>query len=330
MAGAITTHMAKTYVQEAPTPMALSSFFKSDARNYYSSEKIEFDIEREGEDLAPVLTDIKDGNTKFQLDKFTNKEFLAPVIKEQFTINAFDMIKRQLGEISYTDPNFRANAMNQFMKHLRYGGKRQRRTVELMAAQIFQTGTVTLKGDTGEDVYTIDFRPKPAHFPTAATAWTDSANCDPAADLETLADAIHTNGQSTPNKLIFGAGSWRNFIRSEKIQKLFDSRRIVQGGIDPSEPKAGLRYMGYLELTGYRLEMYTYKAEYKDVGESTNSRYVKDESVIMMSEVMRLDATWGAIPQIVPAESRAMSFITGRMPMSSVGMDFTINAWGFS
>lgn len=327
MTNAVTKHMARAYVQEAPTPMALSSLFTSDARNYYSSEFIEFDIEREGEEIAPVLTDIKNGNTKFALDEYTNKEFKAPVIREEFSINAFDMMKRQLGQISFTDPNFRANAMTQFMKHMRYGGKRQRRTIELMAAQILQTGTVTLKDDKGGDAYTIDFKPKSTHFPTAATAWTDAANCDPAIDLENLCDAIHTDGQSTPDRAIFGKAAWQNFIRSEKVQELLNGRRIVQGGVDPEEARPGLRYMGYIDLTGYRLSLYTYKGEYKDVGATTNSRYLDSNNVIVLSENMRLDATWGAIPQIVPPETRAMSFLSGRLPMASVGMDFTTNAW---
>ena len=327
MTNAVTKHMAREYVQEAPAPMALSSLFTSDARNYYSSEFIEFDIEREGEEIAPVLTDIKNGNTKFALDQYTNKEFKAPVIREEFSINAFDMMKRQLGQISFTDPNFRANAMTQFMKHMRYGGKRQRRTIELMAAQILQTGTVTLKDDKGGDAYTIDFKPKATHFPTAATAWTDAANCDPAIDLENLCDAIHTDGQSTPDRAIMGKKAWRNFIRSAKVQELLNGRRIVQGGVDPSAPAPGLRYMGYIDLTGYQLALYTYKGEYKDIGASTNSRYLEDNNVIVLSENMRLDATWGAIPQIVPPETRAMSFLSGRLPMASVGMDFTTNAW---
>lgn len=327
MTNAVTKHMALEYVQEAPAPMALSSLFSSNDRNYYSSEFIEFDIEREGEEIAPVLTDIKDGNTKFALDQYTNKEFKAPVIREEFSINAFDMMKRQLGEISFRDPNFRANAMNQFMKHMRYGGKRQRRTIELMAAQILQTGTVTLKDDQGDAAYTIDFKPKATHFPTASTAWTDDANCKPVDDLESLADVIHTDGQSMPERVIMGKAAYQNYIRSAQVKELLDNRRIVIGGVDPSEPVPGLRYMGYIDLTGYRLSIYTYKGEYKDVGASTNSRYLDDNKVIMLSENMRLDATWGAIPQIVPPETRAMSFLTGRMPMSSVGMDFTTNAW---
>ena len=327
MSTAVTKHMGRAYVQEAPAPMALSGLFRADARNYYSSETIEFDIEREGEEVAPVLTDIKNGATKFALDEYTNKEFKAPVMKEQFSINAFDMIKRQAGQISFVDPAFRANAMTQFMKHMRYGGKRQRRTLELMASQILQTGTVTLKDNLGDAVYTIDFKPKATHLPTFATAWTDLANADPIADLESLCDVIHTDGQSMPQDAIFGQGSWQNFIRNETVQKLMDNRRMVIGGVDPAAPAPGRRYMGYLELTGYRLNMYTYKGEYKDIGAATNSRYIESGSVIVIAEGFRGDATFGSIPQIVPPESRAMSFLTGRLPMSSVGMDFTTNAW---
>lgn len=327
MSTAVTKHMALEYIQEAPAPMGLSSYFTTNARNYYTSETIEFDIEREGEDVAPVLTDIKDGYTKFALDEFTNKEFKAPVIKELFDINAFDMMKRQLGQITFTDPNFRANAMTQFMRHMRFGGKRQRRTMELMASQVLQTGSVTLKDDKGADSYTIDFKPKATHFPTFATAWSDFVNSDPIADLTSLCTVINTDGQSMPKDALFGQGSWDALVRNETVQKLLDNRRMVLGGIAPREVTGGLRYMGYLELVGFRLDMYVYTGEYKDVKAATNSRYLEDDSVVVIAEGYRFDATFGAIPLIVPPEARAMSFLTGRMPMSSIGMDFTTNAW---
>lgn len=327
MSTTATKHMAKSYVQEAPTSMALSGMFKADARNYYSSETIEFDIEREGEDVAPVLTDIKNGATKFALDEYTNKEFKAPVMKEQFSINAFDMMKRQFNQNTFTDPNFRANAMTQFMKHMRFGGKRQRRTMEVMASQILQTATVTLKDEKGDPVYTIDFKGKATHFPTFTTAWTDHANATPIANIKSLCDVINTDGQSRPKEVWLGDGAYENMLQCEEFIKYTDTSHVKIMNIEPRDIPNGATYMGTLIATGYRLEIYTYRGEYKDVGAPSNARYLNDSSVLVIAENCRLDATFGSIPQIVPPESRAMSFLTGRMPMSSIGMDFTTNAW---
>lgn len=327
MSTVVTKHMAKAYVQEAPQPMALSGFFTADPRNYYTSETIEFDIEREGEEIAPVLTDIKNGATKFALDQYTNKEFKAPVMKEQFSINAFDMMKRQFDQNTFASSEFRANAMTQFMKHMRYGGKRQRRTMELMASQILQTATVTLKDELGADVYTIDFKPKATHFPTFAQPWTDPALARPFDDIKSLCDVINTDGQSTPSQVWLGDGAYNAMINSEQFQTLADNRRINIVNIAPASVPNGAIYMGTLVATGYRLDLFTYRGEFKDIGASTNSRYLDDNAVLIIAEGYRFDATFGSIPQIVPPESRAMSFLTGRMPMSSVGMDFTTNAY---
>ena len=327
MTTAVTKHMAKAYVQEAPTLGVLSGKFITSPENYYSSEFIEFDIEREGEEVAPVLTDIKNGHTKFALDEFTNKEFKAPVMKEGFTINAFDMMKRQIGQISFTDPNFRANAMTQFMKHMRYAGKRQRRTIELMASQILQTGTVTLKDDQGDAAYKIDFKPKTEHFPTFATAWTDQDNATPIANIKSLCDVINTNGQSKPQELWLGDGAYDNMLQCAEFIKFTDTRHVKIINVEPTSLPDGATYMGTLVATGYRLDMYTYRGEYKDVKAGSNARYLNDASVLIIAENARFDATFGAIPQIVPPETRAMSFLSGRMPMASVGMDFTTNAW---
>ena len=327
MSNAVTKHMARTYIQEAPAPGVLSSKFRTAPENYYSSETIEFDIEREGEEVAPVLTDIKNGYTKFALDEYTNKEFKAPVMKEGFSINAFDMMKRQAGQISFTDPNFRANAMRQFMDHMRYGGKRQRRTMELMASQVLQTGTITLKDDQGDAAYIIDFKPKSTHFPTFGTAWTDHENATPIANIKSLCDVINTDGQSKPKELWLGDGAYENMLQCEEFLNFTNTRHVKIIDVEPRDVSPGATYMGTLTATGYRLDMYTYRGEYKDVKATANARYLADESVLILAENVRLDATFGAIPQIVPPEARAMSFLSGRMPMASVGLDFTTNAW---
>lgn len=327
MAGPYTTHMGKKYVQEAPVAGALSSKFSAPAENYYTAETFQHDIEREGEEIAPVVTDVKNGNTKFSLDEFTNKEFKACVMSEEFSISAFEMMKRQSGEINFTDPNFRANAMQQFMKHMRYGGKRQRRTLELMASQVFQTGIITLKDEDGNVAYTIDFKPKATHFPTFATAWTDHANATPIANIKSLCDVINTDGQSKPAEVWIGDGAYDNMLQCQEFINYTDTQHVKIINIEPRDVPDGATYMGTLIATGYRLNLFTYRGEFKDVGETTNARFLSDASVLVLAENMRLDATFGAIPQIAPAEGRALSFLGGRIPMSSVGMDFTLNAY---
>lgn len=327
MAGKYTTHMGREYVQEAPVAGVFSGMAQAPRENYYTAETFQHDIWREGEEVAPVVLSIKDGNTKFSLDEFTNKEFSAVVMSEEFSISAHELTKRQFGEIDYTDPVFRASAMNLFMKHMRYGGKRQRRTLELMASQVLQTATVTLKDEKGDDAYKIDFKGKPTHFPTFATAWTDHANATPIANIKALCDVINTDGQSKPKEVWLGDGAYDNMLQCDEFIKYTDTQHVKIINIEPRDVPSGATYMGTLVATGYRLDLYTYRGEYKDVGATTNSRFLKDSSVLVIAEGMRLDATFGAIPVIAPPEGRALSFLGGRIPASSVGLDFNLNAY---
>jgi hypothetical protein len=326
MSGLITKHMAEAYKQEAPVDGGLSSKFIATPDSYYTSQTVEFDIDREGEEVAPVLTDIKDGNTKFQLDKFTNKEFKAPVIKEEFVLNAFDMDKRQMGQDPFQSPSYLANAVAQFQKHMAYGGKRARRNMELQASQIMQDGILSLKNDKGNVAYTLDFKVKASHLPTSAVAW-DNGSSTKLADLAALAKVVHDDGQSKPSQLIFGEKSWDLFVRDADVKALLDNRRAELGRIAPANAPENMTYQGYIWVGSYRLDMYTYTSNYKDVGASTLTRYVRDESVIMIADGFVGRKTFGAIPMIVQPDSRVMGFMGGRMSIPSVGMDFTTNAW---
>jgi len=325
MSNAATKKMIGMYMQSAPVQGAFTSLLRAPAENYYASETVEVDIERSGEEIAPVVTDIKDGNNKFSLDEFVNKEFKAPVMMDEFTIDTFKLLKRQAGDTPFESPNYRATLAEQFVKHMRKGGERQRRTLEKMAAQMFQTGTITLKDAKGADAYTIDFAPKATHFPTVSTAWS-SAGATPLADIKALCDVINTDGQSTPYMAWFGDDAYQAFITNEEVLAFADNRGFSIVNIAPVDMPTGAIYMGTLVATGYRLEMYTYRAEYKEVNATTNTRFLGAGNVIIFGREGRYDATYGSIPLVVAPDPR-VGFLSTRAAMSSINMDMTTNAW---
>lgn len=325
MSNAATKKMISMYMQSAPEQGAFTSMLRAPAENYYSSETVEIDIERSGEEIAPVVTDIQNGNNKFSLDEFVNKEFKAPVMMDEFTIDTFKLLKRQAGDTPFESPNYRANLAEQFIKHMRKGGERQRRTLELMASQMFQTGTITLKDAKGADAYTINFNPKATHFPTAAIAW-DQAGATPIANIKSLCDVVNTDGQSTPFAVWLGDAAYDAMINSEEFKTLADNRGIKVINIEPQDKPTGAIYMGTLIATGYRLDIYTYRGEYKDIGASVNSRFLNSGSYLVWGREGRYDATYGSIPLVVPPDPR-IGFLSTRAAMSSINMDMTTNAW---
>jgi hypothetical protein len=122
--------------------MFLTSFFVTKPRTIVESDFIEFDILRGDEDIAPVLTDISTGANISAADVFTNKRIKPPAFREAEPFNVYDLLMRQAGSTEYDQPG--ADKMAVLMGKVNTAWRRLtdriKRTIELQAAQILQTG----------------------------------------------------------------------------------------------------------------------------------------------------------------------------------------------
>lgn len=202
-----------------------------------------------------------------------------------------------------------------------------RRSNELQCSQVLQSGIVNLKDETGAFAYSIDYKPKASHFPTVGTAWSTIATATPLLDLEALADQIRQDHLRAPDRLVFGATAWNNFIRNATVQALLDNRRMELGGIAPEQRDDGSKFMGFIEVGSYRMEMWTYPQYYEDVETETPTKYVEDDKVIMTTSGARLQSAFGAIPRIVAPDSRVLPFLPPRISNGDGRIDMFTNAW---
>ena len=327
MSDATTKRMIEAYLEQAMAPMFLTSFFRTPAENYHRSEKVEIDIEREGEELAVVLTDLSQGPRYNESTLLTNKEFTPPIFDEAGTLNGFDLIKREAGEHPFMDPNYAANAARRAFRIFRKIELKVRRAIEHMASQVLQTGTLTLVDSDGNELYTLDFQPKSSHFPTVSDSWGE-AGADPLGDLQSLARVVKRDGKVNPNLLLFGEDAFGNFIDDDAVSGRLDNRRYELGGIAPSEMDEYATRQGYVWIGNYRFEMWTYDGFYTDPETGDATSYIDDDNVIMLSTNSRLDLTFGAIPQAVQPDPRLTGFVMpGRIAGPDAGLDLTTNAW---
>jgi hypothetical protein len=324
--GIATKKMLRAYIKTAPVLMFLSGFFQTPAENFYNSESVTIDIQRGDRDVAPVIRDMSAGYNLSSHDLYTNKEFIPPIYKEGFPINAFDTIKRQVGQDPFQSPDFRGNAIRKSMMEWRRIIGRIRRAVELQASQVLQSGVVTLYDAEGVEAYTIDYKPKATHFPTVTVSWGD-ANDDPQTDLVNLCEAIHNDSFQTPDVSIFSQTSFLAAMNSDNFRALFETRRIEQGTISGFDARGnGGIYRGYLTVGNYKLDVWTYNGKYKDQAGDTVP-FVQDDKVIVLASGARLDATFGAIPRIVPPDSRVLPYMPARLRSGSAGLDLHPNEW---
>lgn len=326
MSTTATKRMIDAYIQQAPPTLFLSGKFASPARNFYNSENVELDIIRSEEDIAIVVTDLSTGYRMNQADLYTNKEFKAPILKEAITINANTLLQRVAGNDPFADVSFQAALTTRIMQGMRKPNEKILRTIELQASQILQLGVVTLTDSSGVALYTLDFQPKATHLPQTAVTW-GTAGATVLADLENLCDVIREDGLAEADEAIFGANAWTKFSQDSAVQALLDNRRMILGGVAPQSRGEGAKFMGTIEIGDCRLEMWIYSGRYKHPQTGTSTRFVHPDKVIVRASTGRMDATFGAVPRIVPPDARVAPFLPGRVSNRAGGMDLFPNAW---
>lgn len=323
-----TIRMIEAYKSESPVTMFLTGLFRAAPENFHTSKEVEIDIQREDEDIAVALMNLSQGYRMNEFDKYTNKSFAPPVLKEAFPVNAFDLLDRVAGENPFDTVNFQANAMIRVMNGSRQVQKKILRAIELQAAQVLQTGMITLQNFDGEDVYQIDYKPKATHFPTVGTDW-DAGGADPAGDIEALAEEIRNDGLLDPNQLIMGVDAFENFIKNDDIQKRFDNRRIDLGAITPMAGggTGGGNFRGVVEIGNYKYDVWTYGGRYVDPETGEKKQFIEPNNVVVRAAEGRLDATFGAIPRIVQPEQRVLGLLPERINEANTVGDIFLNAW---
>lgn len=331
MSGNTTRRMISAYIQMASPLMFLSGLFQSPAQNFHSSEEIEIDIVRSDEDISVVIQDLSTGYRMNSEDVYTNKAFKPPIHKEAVPINSFDLIKRMPGANPFESPDFRANVITRMFSGMVKVERKIRRSIELQAAQVLQTGVVTLTDSAGVALYTLDYQPKATHFPDAAVAW-DQATADIAGDINALAEVIRNDGLADPDQLIMGVDAFEAFIKDDEIQARFDNRRIDLGTIAPMEMRGnGGNFRGVVEIGNYRYDVWTYGGRYKDPQTGVKTQFLSPEMCIVRASSGRLDATFGAIPNIGALvggqATNLLPELPGRISNDAGGMDLHTNAW---
>jgi len=332
MSDASTKTMLRPFIEMAPAPLFLSGFFQSPEQNFYQSQSVEIDLQRDGEDVAVAITDLATGNRYNENSLGSNKEFTPPIFKEVGSINAFQLLTREMGDNPFQTRPFQAKAT---LRAAMLSSKIQnkiRRSLELQASQVFQLGVVTLVNDAGVAVYTLDFQAKSTHFVTP-TAWAaGGATGDPYGDIDSLAQVIRKDGRRTADTLILGTTAQTRFLDNAKIKDIlkYDGFYGATGRpqIVPERTGSdGANFLGNITINNYRYALWGYDGRFNHPQTGTSTPFVSDNKVIMLSSKARYDATFGAIPMIAQPEGRALPFLPPRVSNVGGGMDMMVNAW---
>lgn len=332
MSDTVTKRMISAYFQEASPTAFFSGMFQARPENFHSSEEVEIDIVRGEEDVSIVVQDFSTGYRINSADLYTNKGFKPPIHKEAIPLNAFDLIKRMPGMNPFESPDFRANIVTKMFNGMRKVERKIRRSIELQASQVMQTGVVTLTDGAGTALYTLNYAPKATHFPTAGTTWASATLAQKIADLTSLCDVIRGDGLTDPDELVVGATAWENLIQTTGFLDRLDARRADLGMITPMSARGGGGiYRGTLELGNYKLDVFTYNGRYKHPQTGVSTAFLDPGKVIVRSSAARMDATFGTVPNIGTllngGNGRLLPELPSRLSSSDARMDLFTNVW---
>lgn len=328
MSDASTSKFLDAYLEESSAPGFLSGHFKTPAKNFHTSTKVEIDIIRDDEEVAVPIPDLSAGARSNKNTLYSNKSFTPAIFDEMGPIRAENLPNRRAGQDPFQDPSFVANVVSDAFGVVRKLERKIRRSVELMASQVLQTGVITLTDTAGATVYSLDFKPKATHLVTT-TAWAaDGSTGNPIGDISSLGDVVRRDGKQRPNKLIFGSTAWTRFYANADVKSALDNRRNESGRILPSTPgEDGASYMGRMFFGQYEYELWRYDGFFNAPSGGAQTPYVGDTKVIMMCDKGRLDLTYGAMPFVMEPDPRVMRYLPSRISSTDLGMAMSVRAW---
>lgn len=322
-----TKRLIAQYEEDAGAPSFLASMFPTGPGDIHNSNTVEIDVRRSGRPISIVVTDWKSGGNVNTMDLYTSKEFVPPILKEVFVLNQGNLMTREMGKTPFDSVDFMGHAQRTLRSGVMKMTDKVRRTLELQAAQILQSGVVTLIDSAGATRYTLDYQMKAAHIFNASVDW-DETTADPLLDMAAGDELVRKNGKHRIDTWVFGRTAYSYFLASSKVQALLENRRMQLGGVDPSPPGSEDQiYQGFVIINGSVQKIYTYDASYDHPQTGSDTPYVALTKAIGLSSKAPRRMTFGGIPRIVPVDSRVASLGIGSLMSSERGIAATTNAW---
>lgn len=330
---AITMKMIQLYNMTQTNPQTFfAGMFAVTRQSFFDTEKVTLDIVKSNNDIAIAVQDLSAGYRNNMASVFENNEITPPVFKESFQVNVFELIKRQPGKNPFENQDFRLTCIQKMYRGVDAVARKIRRSNELQAAQVMQTGKATFRDEEGAILFTLDYGANPTHFPVASKDWSDPT-ADIIGDLTQLAAIVRRDGKVTPNRLIFGGTAWANAQANEAFMKRFDIRNAHYGEIRLPEMRGeGGTFHGRISLGNYVYDIWTYDDFYNDPQTGEATEYMDTNKVIVMSTQSRLDALFGSVPNLgellgISPRKELLPELPARLSSSQTGVDMFLNVW---
>lgn len=277
-----------------PKSFLLDTFFTGVETSM--TKYVDIDIQKGKRKLAPFVAPIMEGKVMDRLGWTTNS-YQPPYVKPKMISTAQDFLQRDIGEHIYMNGDGPSQRAAKLMgRDLAYLDECITRTEEWMAAQLLDTGAMTIAGD-GISM-SIDFGMDATHKITLTgnDLWSDTTNATPMEDLRTWKRLIQQDSGLTPDTVIMSAEAVDAFLNHPQVQKQLDVRMFDLGLINPSTFPTGATYYG--RIRDIACDLWLYDEWYYDEGTSAEKPMVTAKKVWMGAKAARAVRHYGAIQDL--------------------------------
>ena len=261
-----------------------------------TTEYVDIDIMKGKRKLAPFVSPLVEGKVMDRLG-YSVRSYKPPYVKPKMVTTAQDFLRRMAGDTIYTgNDNAAQRALKQLGRDMAYLEEIITRREEWMAAQLVQTGKVSIVGDGVNDL--IDFGMDSNHIITltGTALWSDQTNSTPLIDLRTWRRLILQDSGLNATDVIMGSDALDAFLSHAKVKDQLDTRRIDLGQIDPRQTPEGAIYYG--RIKDVALDLWVYDEWYYDEATTSEKSMIDTKKVIMGSSNARAARHYGAIQDL--------------------------------
>jgi hypothetical protein len=288
--GIYTDTMIAIFRERIPVMSFLRSFFPARTT---MTKYVSIEVQRGTERVAVDVMRGTNGNrNKSTLS--TMKTFLPPYFNEFFLANELDVYDRAIGS---TDPQAMVDFSRESAQELAKLRDKIDRAVELMCAQIFEFGIITLvNGDN------VDFKRKAASLVAnvAGNTWA-TGTVSPYDTLKAGAKFLRETGKvmGANFNVILGATALDHFLSNTIVLTRNDIKNLTLDQISsPVKNAVGASYHGRVTAGAYTFDLWTYPEVYEDTNGDVQP-YVNPKKVVILPETTNFELAYGLIPQLM-------------------------------
>jgi hypothetical protein len=293
-------------------PDFFRTFFRTIERASY---EVTFEVVRSGRVVHEDM-DIYSGPKIVKNLKSSQNMFVPPFYDIAYAQNAYDAFQRQVGTTGYISEADMVSYASEVARGVQLNLDNQDRTEELLAAQVMDSGVVTLVNSDS-----VDFKRKTESMQDYDAAADFSINTvDPLKILQTDANFMVDEGKVDQNEVInvvMGEEVANAFENNPNIKEKADNRRYedivrLSSGQTIS---GGARSLGIVKQGTFNFRLWVYAGRYDAVDGETNVRFLDTKKYVMLPNSVDFIYFYGGCPAWSGPKTQANRYtvaMTGR------------------